>query len=47
MWNAYDDRELLDWQWQYERLLRRSSIHSEYMSQDLKAINQILHKRGL
>lgn len=49
MWNQYDDRELLDWQWQYERLLRGALVskHAEYLTQDYKAISQILHKRGL
>ncbi len=47
MWSAYDDRELMDWQWAYERLVRRSSIHTEYLMQDLSAINQILKRRGL
>lgn len=49
MWNQYDDRELADWQWEYERKIRGNSAseHAEYMLQDLTAIRQIMKRRGL
>jgi hypothetical protein len=49
MWNQYNDGELLDWHWMYERSLRISSgnRHAEYMSQDLAAITQLLQRRKL
>ena len=49
MWDQYDDRDLLDWQWMYERLLRNcaGSVHAEYILQDWKAITCLLQNRHL
>jgi hypothetical protein len=49
MWDQYDDRVLLDWQWMYERLLRNcaGSVHAEYILQDWKAITCLLQNRHL
>lgn len=48
MWGYYNDRELLDWHWQYERLLRRSPLNcSEHLLQDYTAITMILRSRNL
>jgi hypothetical protein len=49
MWCQYDDRELLDWQWTYERVLRKDPHcqHAEHLLQDLAALNQLLSDRNL
>jgi hypothetical protein len=46
MWGYYDDRELLDWQWQYERVLH-SNPGNELLLQDHTAITMILRSRNI
>ena len=49
MWSLCEDGELLDWQWRYERLLRKDphSRHAEYLLQDVTAIDQLLRERKM
>ena len=48
MWGLCNDRELLEWRWNYEYLLRKDprSRQCETVLQDFDAINQTLHERN-